>query len=318
MVNRMILGIPLYELAITIGMLLCCGVVAGFLAGLLGIGGGIIFVPCFYFVFTLFFKVDPNIAILVATGTSLLCMIPTSISAALSQNKKGNTDLAVIKSWSVFMLIGVVVGILVSKFLGGAWLTLLFGGVMILNSINTLFRAKAKPAFDSLPGKAGQSVIAFCIAWVSSMLGIGGGTLTVPILNACSVPPHKAIGTSSAVSLFVCVPGAILMLLTNSTPDHAPIGTFGLVNVLAAICVVPVSYFCAPLGVNIGKNIKPTTLKRIFAVALFIISARMLFSGISYYVEDNSAQTTTEVSTEASTAIEPTEQTDNNSAVENN
>ena len=135
MVNRMILGIPLYELAITIGMLLCCGVVAGFLAGLLGIGGGIIFVPCFYFVFTLFFKVDPNIAILVATGTSLLCMIPTSISAALSQNKKGNTDLAVIKSWSVFMLIGVVVGILVSKFLGGAWLTLLFGGVMILNSI---------------------------------------------------------------------------------------------------------------------------------------------------------------------------------------
>lgn len=189
---------------------------------------------------------------------------------------------------------------------------------MILNSINTLFRAKAKPAFDSLPGKAGQSVIAFCIACFSSMLGIGGGTLTVPILNACSVPPHKAIGTSSAVSLFVCVPGAILMLLTNSTPDHAPIGTFGLVNVLAAICVVPVSYFCAPLGVNIGKNIKPTTLKRIFAVALFIISARMLFSGISYYVEDNSAQTTTEVSTEASTAVEPTEQTDNNSAVENN
>ena len=107
---------------------------------------------------------------------------------------------------------------------------------MILNSINTLFRAKAKPAFDSLPGKAGQSVIAFCIACFSSMLGIGGGTLTVPILNACSVPPHKAIGTSSAVSLFVCVPGAILMLLTNSTPDHAPIGTFGLVNVLAALC----------------------------------------------------------------------------------
>lgn len=104
------------------------------------------------------------------------------------------------------------------------------------------------------------------------------------------------------------------MLLTNTTPEHAPIGTYGLVNVLAAICVVPISYFCAPLGVNIGKNIKPTTLKRIFAVALFIISARMLFSGISYYVEDNSSSAVSEFST----TVEQTEQTDNNSAVENN
>ncbi|MGN1281730.1 MAG: sulfite exporter TauE/SafE family protein [Succinivibrio sp.] len=282
----MILGIPFYELAITIGILVCSGIVAGFLAGLLGIGGGIVFVPCFYGIFTFFFSIDPNVAIVVATGTSLLCMIPTSISAAISQNKKGNTDMAVIRAWSLFMLLGVITGILVSKIYGGAWLTLLFGSVMILNSINTLFRAKAKPAFKSLPGRAGQSVIAYMIACFSSMLGIGGGTLTVPILNACSVPPHKAIGTSSAVSLFVCVPGAILMMLTNTTPSHAPIGTFGLVNVLTAVCVVPVSYLCAPLGVNVGKNIKPATLKRIFAVALFIISARMLYSGVNYYLQN--------------------------------
>ena len=76
------------------------------------------------------------------------------------------------------------------------------------------------------------------------------------------------------------------MLMTNSTPLHAPIGTYGLVNVLAAVCVVPVSYLCAPLGVNVGKNIKPATLKRIFAVALFIISARMLYSGVNYYLQN--------------------------------
>ena len=159
----MILGITFVELAITIGVLLLCGVLAGFLAGLLGVGGGIIFVPCFYLVFTGFFKIDPNIAIVVATGTSLLCMIPTSISAARSQYKKGNTDIEVIKSWSIFMLLGVVVGILVSKVFGGAWLTLLFGSVMILNSLNTLFRTKAKPSFESLPGKFGQSINSFCI-----------------------------------------------------------------------------------------------------------------------------------------------------------
>ena len=77
------------------------------------------------------------------------------------------------------------------------------------------------------------------------------------------------------------------MLFTNlnSTPAGAPLGTFGLVNVLAALCVVPISYFCAPLGVNVGKNIAPVTLKRIFAVALFIISANMLYKGVSYYVK---------------------------------
>jgi uncharacterized protein len=283
----MFLGIPFSELIMTVAILIGCGVVAGFLAGLLGVGGGIIFVPCFTVIFTVFFNVPLDVAVVVSTGTSLLCMIPTSISAARSQNKKGNTDMNVIKTWSVTMLLGVVVGIMVSKFLGGAWLTILFGSIMILNSINTLFRAKAKPAFEALPGKFGQGIISFCIACFSSMLGIGGGTLTVPVLNACSVPPHKAIGTSSAVSLFVCVPGALLMIFTNlnATPDAAPIGTFGLVNVLAAICVVPISYFCAPLGVNIGKNIAPATLKRIFAIALFIISAQMLYKGISFYAK---------------------------------
>ncbi len=277
----MIFGINYVELGITISSLAICGVIAGFLAGLLGIGGGIVFVPCFYLLFVNFFNIAPDIAMVVATGTSLLCMIPTSISAARSQYKKGNTEVSIIKNWAIAMLIGVVVGILTSKFFGGKWLAALFGSVMLLNSINTLLRARAKPTFDHLPATPFQQAIAFCIACFSSMLGIGGGTLTVPVLNAFSVEPHKAVGTSSAVSLFVCVPGALLMLLTNSTPEGAPIGTFGLVNVLAAICVVPISYICAPWGVNIGKNIRPFTLKRIFALALFIISARMLYSGIT-------------------------------------
>ena len=302
----MFLGIPLIELVVTVVILLLCGVVAGFLAGLLGIGGGIIFVPCFFYVFTLFFKIPTEIAIVVATGTSLLCMIPTSISAAISQYKKGNTDLEVIKNWSVFMLLGVVVGILLSKFYGGTWLTIFFGSVMILNSINTLFRAKAKPAFASLPGRVGQSIIAYSIACSSSMLGIGGGTLTVPVLNACSVPPHKAVGTSSAVSLFVCVPGALLMILTATTPVGAPIGTYGLVNVLAACCVVPVSYFCAPLGVSVGKNIAPATLKRIFAVALFIISVSMLYKGITSYMEEGVMPIASEQSQDISTTASET------------
>ncbi len=279
----MLFGLTLNELLESVGILLACGLFAGFFAGLLGIGGGVVFVPCFYFIFYYFFQVPADTAMVVATGTSLLCMIPTSISAARSQYKRGNMNTAIIKQWAVAMLAGVAVGTVVAKFYGGAWLAILFGSVMIVNSLNMLFRAKAKPAFNTLPGRSGQNIIAFCIACFSSMLGIGGGTLTVPVLNACSVKPHTCIGTSSAVSLFVCVPGALLMILMNlsATPQAAPIGTLGLVNVLTAVCVVPISILSAPLGVRFGKNISPVTLKRIFAVALFIVSARMLVEGIT-------------------------------------
>ncbi len=269
-------GLEIAELISTIMILLICGILAGFLAGLLGIGGGVVFVPVFYFVFMHAFHADGNTAMVLATGTSLTCMIPTSISAAVSQHRRGNTDLELIKNWAPGLILGVLVGAVISSFYGGEWLAILFGSVMILNSLNTLLRAKAKPMWAKLPRVLVQRIIGFCIACFSVMLGIGGGTLTVPILNACSVEPHKSIGTSSAVSLFVCVPGAVVMLLTGTTPQDAPIGTLGLVNLLAALCVVPISVLFAPLGVRFGKKISPVTLKRIFAIALFIVSVRML------------------------------------------
>ncbi len=269
-------GLDAAELISTILILLACGCLAGFLAGLLGIGGGVVFVPVFYFVFMHAFHADGNTAMVLATGTSLTCMIPTSISAALSQYRRGNTSLEVLRIWAPGLILGVICGAVISSFYGGEWLAILFGSVMILNSLNTLLRAKAKPMFASLPRPFIQRMLGFLIAGFSVMLGIGGGTLTVPVLNACSVEPHKSIGTSSAVSLFVCVPGAVIMLATGTTPADAPLGTFGLVNLLAALCVVPISVLFAPLGVRFGKKISPVTLKRIFAVALFIVSVRML------------------------------------------
>lgn len=274
------LGLDWGSLITTVVMLAICGGVGGLLAGLLGIGGGMIFVPVFYFVFMHFFGVSPDVAMMLATGTSLTCMIPTSISAAIAQYRRGNTDIQVIKTWATGMIIGVLTGALVSSFYGGQWLAILFGVIMILNSLNTFFRAKAKPMFNGLPSPIGQNIIGFCIACFSVMLGIGGGTLTVPTLNACNVEPHKAVGTSSAVSLFVCVPGAVILFATGTTPENAPIFTVGYVSLIAAVCVIPVSMFFAPLGVRIGKSISPVTLKRIFAVSLFIVAVRMLISAI--------------------------------------
>ncbi len=306
-------GLEWSQIIMTVGVLASCGLLAGFFAGLLGIGGGIIFVPVFFYVFMSVFHVSPDVAMVLATGTSLTCMIPTSITAAIAQYKRGNTNLNTIKVWapgmllgvltgsliSSFyltcmiptsitaaiaqykrgntnlntikvwapgMLLGVLTGSLISSFYGGKWLAILFGSIMILNALNTFFRAKAKPMLDHMPNNFIQRVIAFCISFLSVMLGIGGGTLTVPVLNACGEEPHRSIGTSSAVSLFVAVPGAIVLFLTGSTPDNAPMFTIGYVSLLAAACVIPLSVLTAPFGVSIGKKISPVTLKRIFAV----------------------------------------------------
>ncbi|MCK0526827.1 sulfite exporter TauE/SafE family protein [Anaerobiospirillum sp. NML120449] len=274
-------GLEWSELISTVAILAACGLAGGFLAGLLGIGGGIIFVPVFYYIFTSAFHVDPSVAMMLATGTSLTCMIPTSITAALAQYRNGNTNMETIKTWAPGLIIGVLTGSLISSFYGGKWLVILFGSMMLLNSLNTFFRAKAKPMFDSLPGKLGQRIIAFCISFLSVMLGVGGGTLTVPVLNACSEKPHRSVGTSSAVSLFVGIPGALVLFFTGVTPDNAPVFTIGYVSLLAVACVIPMSILTAPLGVKIGKGVSPATLKRIFAVAMFLVSVRMLISGLS-------------------------------------
>ncbi len=278
----MIMGFEFAELASILAFMLGASILAGLLAGLLGVGGGIIFVPVLYFFFLHVFDVEPGLGMMLATATSLACMIPTSIAAAMSQYRRGNVDLDIIKKWSLGMLAGVAAGSAISSIYGGTWLAILFGSVMTLNALNTLFRAKAKPAFPHLPGTFGQQCIAFSISCFSVMLGIGGGTLTVPTLNACSVEPHRSVGTSSGISLFVCIPGALFLFLGNSTPAGAPLGTFGLVNFLAAAFVIPFSVLAAPYGVRIGKMMNPVTLKRIFAIFLLVVSVRMLASGLGY------------------------------------
>ncbi len=257
--------------------LVMTGVVAGILAGLLGVGGGIVMVPVLYFIFQSF-EVAPQHAILLATGTSLAAMIPTSIMSIRSQKKRGNVDSDLLKRWGIFLLIGVLAGAALATHFGGVWLTAMFGSLAMLVSLNMLFRAKAKPFASALPGKAAQSFIAMIIGSVSVMIGIGGGTLSVPILTSCSYPPHRAVGTSSAIGLLIAVPGAITMLATGTTPVDAPFGTIGLVNLLGFACIVPMSVVFAPVGVRLGQKLNPVRLKQVFAVALAFTGARMLFS----------------------------------------
>jgi uncharacterized membrane protein YfcA len=259
----------------TILVLIATGVFAGILAGLLGVGGGIVIVPVLFFLFQSF-GVSPESAMLVATATSLATIVPTSISSIRSHNQKGNVDFNLLKRWAAFILIGVLAGSWLVTRVDGTLLTMLFGIIATLSSLNMLLRTGKSAVFQQLPNKAGQSIMGTAIGFFSSMIGIGGGTLSVPLLTLYNYPAHKAVGTAAAIGLIISLPGALTMLVIGSTPMDAPAGTFGLVNLIGFICIVPLTVFFAPLGASLAAKLDAVKLKKIFALVLLLTGLRML------------------------------------------
>lgn len=259
----------------TLFALITTGVFAGILAGLLGVGGGIVIVPVLFFLFQSF-GVSPESAMLVATATSLATIVPTSISSIRSHHQKGNVDFVLLKRWAVFILIGVLVGSWLVTRVEGNILALLFGVIAVLSALNMLLRTGKSALYQKLPGATGQTVMGASIGFFSAMVGIGGGTISVPLLTLYNYPAHKAIGTAAAIGLIISLPGALTMLILGSTPVDAPAGTFGLVNLFGFICIVPLTVLFAPVGASLAAKLDAVKLKKIFAFVLLFTGLRML------------------------------------------
>ena len=251
------------------------GAFAGVLAGLLGVGGGIVIVPVLFFLFQ-GFGVSPESAMVIATATSLATIVPTSISSIRSHNKKGNVDFKLLKHWAVFILIGVLAGSWLVTRVNGIWLTALFGFIATLSALNMLFRTNKSALFNELPNTVGQMTMGAAIGFFSSMVGIGGGTISVPLLTLYNYPIHKAVGTAAAIGLIISLPGALVMLILGSTPSDAPVGTLGLVNAIGFLCIVPLTVLFAPLGASLAAKLDAAKLKKVFDVILLITGLRML------------------------------------------
>lgn len=191
----------------TLIALVATGAFAGVLAGLLGIGGGIVIVPVLFFIFQ-GFGVSPESAMLVATATSLATIIPTSISSIRSHKQRGNVDFDLLKHWAVFIFVGVLMGSWLVTRVNGTWLAALFGVIASLSALNMLFRTGKSAIFQTLPSRGGQVAMSTSVGFFSSMVGIGGGTISVPLLTLYNYPAHKAVGTAAAIGLIISLPGA--------------------------------------------------------------------------------------------------------------
>lgn len=265
------------DLVLLILALLACGVFAGILAGLLGVGGGIVIVPMLYHVFTAY-GVGPNIAMPLSVGTSLSTIVLTAWVSARNHHRRGGVDETLVRQWFVPVLIGVVIGTVTGHFISGSLLKTLFGVLLVLVSLHMIISTRhALSVFPSLPGRGLQSALAVVVGTLSSMLGIGGGTVMVPMLTLFSFPIHRAVSTASVFGLIISIPATFGYLYSGWGVSGLPFGSTGYVNWLAFASLVPATMLCAPLGVKLAYRLNVSQLKRVFAVFLLIVGIKMIW-----------------------------------------
>lgn len=256
--------------------LLMTGIVAGILAGLLGVGGGIVIVPVLFHLFGLL-GIDESVRMHLAVGTSLATIIPTSIMSARSHRRRGSLDKAVLGRLVPGVLAGVLIGSLLSGVFSGAVLTGVFATVAILVAINMAIPGSRVALGSQLPGRIGTAVLGTGIGGLSTLMGIGGGTLSVPLLNAFSTPMHVAVGTGAALGVVISIPGAVTFLIHGLGVPGLPPGSIGYVNLLGFALIVPATLLTTPYGVRIAHAVNPVRLRQLFALFLALTSVRMFY-----------------------------------------
>ncbi len=262
------------------GLLVLTGTVAGLLAGLLGVGGGIIIVPALYYLFD-HLEFSQVTSMHVAVGTSLACIVPTSIASMRAHARRGAVDAALLRRWSAPVLVGAAAGVGIAGEVDGAVLTAVFATIALMVSANTAVASNGLRLFSVLPERrASDAALGSGIGVFSAMMGIGGGTLSVPVLTLFSYPMLRAVGTASALGLLIAVPGALGFMLTGLGVEDRPAMSVGYVNLLAVATLVPMTVTMAPLGAALAHRLDGGRLRQIFALFLLVTAVRML-TGLS-------------------------------------
>ncbi|MBI1731366.1 MAG: sulfite exporter TauE/SafE family protein [Gammaproteobacteria bacterium] len=246
------------------------------LAGLLGIGGGLIIVPVLVFVFEAQ-RIDPGLLMHLAVATSLASVVFTAVSSAWAHHRRGAVH------WSVVGLLapGIVLGALLAgwaaRYMSSDMMRVMFGVFAIAAAAN-LARGGALAGRRDLPGPAGLTVAGGIIGGISTLVGIGGGTMTVPFLSWCREDVRTAVGSSAACGFPIAVAGTLALVVAGSGAPHLPEYATGYVYWPAAFAVALAGIFAAPIGARLAHALPVRTLQRVFAVLLVIVGTRLMLS----------------------------------------
>ncbi|MHB1103173.1 MAG: sulfite exporter TauE/SafE family protein [Devosia sp.] len=250
------------------------GIFGGLIAGLLGVGGGIVIVPVLYLVLGALDVAD-DLRMKIAVATSLATIVVTSLSSARSHARRGAVDATLLRSWAVPVVIGVVIGTVLASFAQGWVLTLVFASMALLVALNMLLRGKGAQLRTEFPNQAVKFGFGVFVGLISAMMGIGGGTLSVPILTAFGFDIRRAVGTASAIGFLIAIPGTLGYVIAGWGVPGLPIASLGYFNLLAFVALVPLTALFAPVGARLAHTIPPKVLSYTFAAFLIATSAKM-------------------------------------------
>ena len=271
------------QLAQMVVVLMCAGLAAGFVAGLFGIGGGFVVVPALLLVFH-FFGFDEDVVTHTAIGTSLATIIVTSLRSLQAHHKKKAVDFQIIRDWLPWLLVGVVFGLLLARFMDGASLKLIFSVGVFLMGIHFIYPVNAgmKKAFKpEMPKGVRLASIASFLGGFSALLGIGGGTIAVLVMTTCGRKIHQAVATAAGFGVIIALPGAIGFAIIGMGQEDLLPGSIGYINVIAALAVTSMSVITAPMGAKLAHALDGNKLKKVFGIYLILTSALVFYKAFA-------------------------------------
>lgn len=264
---------PLTALYPFIVALLIAGVVAGFLAGLFGIGGGAVLVPVFYQMLGAF-GVDEAVRMHLSVGTSLAVIVPTSLRSLAKHYQRGAVDTALLKSFAVPVPLGVVSAAIVTAAISGAGLRLIFAVMALVMALKLLLARENWRLRGDIPGNPLLPAIGWAIGFFSTFMGIGGGVFNNTFMTLFGRPIHQAVATSAGVGVLISIPGVIGYVWAGWGAAGLPPLSFGFVNLLMVAVTIPMTLMMAPLGVHVAHALSKRRLEIGFGLFLIIVSAR--------------------------------------------
>lgn len=266
----------------SVAMYLGLGVVAGLLAGLLGIGGGLVIVPILFF--TLTHAGLTHEIMHLAIGTSFCTIIFTSLSNSLAQHRRGSVLWPAVRALSPGLVSGVLLGSSLAAGLKSVYLQGFFTIFLVYSAFN-MMRGGGRPEGNRpLPGFVGMAGVGIGIGFLSSLVGIAGAPMTVPFLTWRGVSIRKAIGSAAAVGLPIALTGAVTYMYNGWNAPGLPAYSLGYVYLPAVLGIALPSVICAPLGAAWSHRLPVHTLKKIFAVFLLILALRMTWQILAPYL----------------------------------
>ncbi len=267
------------DLFLSISLLISAGLFAGFIAGLFGIGGGVVVVPVLYYIFTLA-EVDESIRMHLSIGTSLANIVPISIISAFNHSKRESVDLSFLRFIFISVILGVIFGSFVVSFLKGNSLILIYSTLLMIVAMQFFFWKDEWRLAKEYPKNILGHLLGSTIGFLATLIGVGGGAMSVPILKLYNFVIHKAIGTAAGIGIIITIPGTIGFIIVGTLNEVSLPWSLGYVSLVGLLMITPLTMIGAPLGVRFAHYLSKGKLNFIFGSFLLIMSLRFFLEWI--------------------------------------